>query len=91
MRRQLACLLLFLLLPSFAFSSSPAVRPGIEVLRDRGFDILKGKRIGLITNPTGVTSDLESTIDVLFNAPGVKLVALYGAWRARRCGCREDH
>jgi uncharacterized protein YbbC (DUF1343 family) len=78
MRRQLACLLLFLLLPSFAFSSSPAVRPGIEVLRDRGFDILKGKRIGLITNPTGVTSDLESTIDVLFNAPGVKLVALYG-------------
>ncbi len=59
------------------FSAEPAVKPGIDVLRDRGFDILKGKRVGLITNATGVTSDLQSTIDVLFNSPVVKLVALY--------------
>ena len=59
------------------FSADPAVKPGIDVLRDRGFDILQGKRVGLITNATGVTSDLQSTIDVLFNSHTVKLVALY--------------
>jgi uncharacterized protein YbbC (DUF1343 family) len=59
------------------FSAVPTVKPGIDVLRDRNFDILKGKRVGLVTNATGITSDLQSTIDVLFNAPGVKLVALY--------------
>lgn len=54
------------------------VKPGIEVLRDRGFDALQGKRVGLVTNPSGVDSQLRSTIDILYNAPGVNLVALYG-------------
>ena len=48
------------------------------MLRDRGFDALQGKRVGLVTNPSGVDSQLRSTIDILFNAPGVNLVALYG-------------
>jgi uncharacterized protein YbbC (DUF1343 family) len=54
------------------------VKPGIEVLRDRGFDILQGKRVGLVTNPSGVDRNLVSTVDILHNAPGVELVALYG-------------
>ena len=54
------------------------VKTGIEVLRDNGFNILKGKRVGLITNPTGVDAQLKSTVDILHEAPGVKLVALYG-------------
>nr|WP_168026824.1 exo-beta-N-acetylmuramidase NamZ domain-containing protein [Ignavibacterium album] len=54
------------------------VKTGIEVLRERNFDILKGKRVGLVTNPTGVDSKLKSTIDILFEAPEVNLVALYG-------------
>ena len=54
------------------------VKPGIEVLRDRGFDILKGKRVGLVTNPSGVDRNLNSTIDILFQAPEVNLVALFG-------------
>lgn len=54
------------------------VRPGIEVLESRGFDCLKGKRVGLVTNPSGVDRYLRSTIDILFNAPEVDLVALYG-------------
>jgi uncharacterized protein YbbC (DUF1343 family) len=61
-----------------AFAVQPRVKPGIDVLRDRHFDILQGKRVGLVTNPTGVTADLEATIDVLAKAPGVQLVALYG-------------
>lgn len=54
------------------------VTPGIEVLAERGFPGLKGKRVGLVTNPSGVDRNLRSTIDILFNAPGVELVALYG-------------
>lgn len=57
---------------------APVVKTGIEVLRDRGFDVLLGKRIGLVTNPSGVDSRLNSTIDILYNAEGVELVALYG-------------
>lgn len=53
------------------------VKPGIEVLRDNGFAQLQGKRVGLITNPTGVDNNLKSTIDILHEAPGVELVGLY--------------
>ena len=53
------------------------VKPGIEVLRDQNFDILKGKRVGLITNPTGVDSHLKSTIDILHEAEDIELVALF--------------
>ncbi len=53
------------------------VKVGIEVLRDSGFAALQGKRVGLITNPTGVDRDLNSTIDILHKAPGVELTALF--------------
>lgn len=53
------------------------VKTGIEVLKKQHFKILEGKRVGLITNPTGVDNQLESTIDILFEAPNVNLVALY--------------
>ena len=59
-------------------AARPVVKTGIEVLRDRGFDELQGKRVGLVTNPSGVDRYLKSTVDILYNAPGVKLVALYG-------------
>ena len=61
-----------------SFAAQPPVRTGIEVLRSRDFDVLKGKRVGLVTNPSGVDRYLKSTVDILFNAPGVELVALYG-------------
>ena len=61
-----------------AAASELAVKTGIEVLRDRGFKGLVGRRVGLVTNPSGVDSRLRSTIDILYNAPGVELVALYG-------------
>ncbi len=62
----------------FVNDSAPKVKPGIEVLRDGGFEQLKGKRVGLITNPSGVDNNLKSTIDILHEAEGVELVALYG-------------
>ncbi len=59
-------------------TTTAEVKPGIEVLRNRGFDVLQGKRVGLVTNPTGVDHQLRSTVDILFDAPEVNLVALYG-------------
>lgn len=53
------------------------VKPGIEVLRDRGFEGLKGKKVGLLTNPSGVDRELRSTIDILYKAEGVELVKLF--------------
>lgn len=64
--------------PKVQSSSVNHVKTGIEVLRDRHFDVLQGKRVGLVTNPTGVDSQLKSTVDILFEAPEVNLVALFG-------------
>ncbi|HBE41688.1 MAG TPA: DUF1343 domain-containing protein [Bacteroidales bacterium] len=58
--------------------SSQPVETGLEMLVKTDFEILKGKRVGLITNPTGVDRNLRSAVDILYNAPGVKLTALYG-------------
>lgn len=60
-----------------AGGGSASVRTGIEVLRDSGFEALRGKRVGLVTNPTGVDSELRSTIDILAEAPEVELAALF--------------
>lgn len=54
------------------------IKTGIEVLKAQNFRCLEGKRVGLITNPTGVDNELRSTIDILHEAPNVNLVALYG-------------
>lgn len=66
---------------------SPAVLPGIEVLRRNGFEELDGMRVGLITNPTGVDNSLKSTIDILAEAHNVRLTALF----APEHGVRGDH
>ena len=54
------------------------VKVGIDVLEDRDFAGLVGKRVGLITNATGADSHGRSTVDILEHAPGVRLVALFG-------------
>lgn len=58
--------------------AEPRVKTGIEVLADDDYDLLAGKRVGLVTNPTGVDSQLRSTVDHLAKAKNVKLVALFG-------------
>lgn len=50
---------------------------GIDALIKQDFAPLKGKRVGLITNHTGLARDGRTTIDVLFKAPDVKLTALF--------------
>ena len=53
-----------------AHSGTARVKLGNEVLAAHKFKELAGKRVGLITNPSGVNGKLESTIDVLHAAPG---------------------
>ena len=76
MRKLYVALTLFVL--SFMNVGAQTVMTGVEVLREEGFAQLKGKRVGLVTNPSGVDRNLNSTIDILFKAPEVKLVALFG-------------
>ena len=54
-----------------------AVRVGIEVLRDNRFELLVDRRIGLLTNPSGVDRNLKSTFDILWEASEVNLTALF--------------
>jgi uncharacterized protein YbbC (DUF1343 family) len=78
MRLPLLSVALFLSVGSFSDLLLSQVKPGVEVLVAKHLDLIQGKRVGLITNPTGVTSDLTSTIDVLHGLPQVKLAALFG-------------
>jgi uncharacterized protein YbbC (DUF1343 family)/CubicO group peptidase (beta-lactamase class C family) len=55
----------------------PTVLNGIDVLVRRKFADLKGLKVGLITNQTGIDAQRRSTIDLLANAPEVKLVKLF--------------
>ncbi len=57
---------------------SRKVQLGIDVLLQEKIQLIKGKRVGLITNPTGVNSVLVSTVDLLKAQPDVQLVALFG-------------
>jgi uncharacterized protein YbbC (DUF1343 family)/CubicO group peptidase (beta-lactamase class C family) len=53
------------------------VLPGIDVLAASGFAPLVGKRIGVITNQTGLDAEGRSTLQMLLQAPGVKVRAIF--------------
>lgn len=58
--------------------AQPTIKTGLEVLKQNKFDLLEGKRVGIVTNPTGVDNQLISVADILVKAPNVNVVALYG-------------
>ncbi|MEA4982454.1 MAG: DUF1343 domain-containing protein [Paludibacter sp.] len=74
---KLSFILLMSLLTVTLSAQTIKVKTGIEVLKQQNFKMLEGKRVGLITNPTGVDHQLKSTIDILAEASNVNLVALY--------------
>ena len=66
--------------PSGTLPPPPPAQPvvnGIDVLRSTGFAILRGKRVGLVTNHTGVARDGATTIDLLHGAKDLTLVRLF--------------
>jgi len=79
--KHIKLLVLPVLMSGLVFAGSLAaqtVQLGSEVLAEGGYRVLQGKRVGLLTNPSGVDRQLKSTVDVLRSAAGVKLVALFG-------------
>ena len=58
--------------------SAKKVKTGLEILKEQNFSSIKDKRVGLITNPTGVDRNLQSAVDLFFHSKEFKLVALYG-------------
>ena len=77
-RHLMAAVAAVVLALPFADCAFARVKTGIEVLRDNGFKELEGKRVALLTNPSGVDAGLRSTIDILAAAPNVNLVRLFG-------------
>jgi len=59
-------------------AESGGVMPGVEVLLHDSLELIRGKRVGLITNHSGRDRRGTSTIDLLFHTPGVRLTALFG-------------
>lgn len=55
-----------------------SVKPGVEVFLEKHLSLVKGKKVGLITNPSGVDRQLRSTAWLFKENPEINLVALYG-------------
>ncbi|MGG0859070.1 DUF1343 domain-containing protein [Bacillus sp. NMCC46] len=91
MKKTASLILASILIMSTLTAASPAeqgrtdtkgkkatVKTGIETLLSSNLSWLKGKRVGLITNPTGIDANMKSSVDLLFEHPNIKLTALYG-------------
>jgi uncharacterized protein YbbC (DUF1343 family) len=69
-----------------AAAQKTAVLPGLEVLLRDSAHLVRGRRVGFVTNQSAVTSRGESGIDLLHASPDVNLVALYGPEHGLRGG-----
>ncbi|MBL8047466.1 MAG: DUF1343 domain-containing protein [Chthonomonas sp.] len=73
------------MLSAIAVLTLAPVQTGLDVWRSQQFAELKGKRVGLITNPTGVDVNLDANVDLMLKA-GIKVVALFGPEHGVRGG-----
>jgi len=71
-----------------AANADAQVTPGITVLLKDSAHLVRGKRVGLITNHTGRDQKGVSSIDLLFNAPRVRLTALFAPEHGLRGAAR---
>lgn len=53
------------------------VKTGIDVFMEKHLDLVRGKKVGLVTNPSGRTGGLKSTAQVFYESPDIYLAALY--------------
>jgi uncharacterized protein YbbC (DUF1343 family) len=63
---------------ALAFSQQSRVKIGAEILIEKHLDLIKGKKIGIVTNHTGILPDGRHIVDVLNEIEGVEIVALFG-------------
>src|SRR6266705_439564 len=69
-----------------ASGAAPPVRPGVEGFVEHPPAVVRGKRVGLITNQSGIDRRRHSTIDLLRGVPDLTLVALYSPEHGIRGG-----
>lgn len=81
-KATLAVMAALVLLTAMWVSACAQLEPKVELGIDRLLidppRLVEGKRLGLITNPTGMTGDLRSTVDALHEDHRFQLIALYG-------------
>lgn len=53
------------------------VKAGLDVLLEKHIDLLEGKKVGIITNQTGISSNGEHIVDILSRHPGISISALF--------------
>jgi uncharacterized protein YbbC (DUF1343 family) len=56
----------------------PRVKPGVDVLLRNPTSYIGSSKVGLITNPTGVTSSLASTLDAFYMHPDIRVTTVFG-------------
>lgn len=78
LRATLGAALAVLLVGATPPQQTPRVTFGVTVLLEDSPHLVRGKRVGLITNHTGRDERGRSSIDLLYSAPGVRLTALFG-------------
>jgi uncharacterized protein YbbC (DUF1343 family) len=68
----------FLVFNLFSYAITPKVETGADLLFTKYFKYIKGKRLGVVTNPTAILSNGKHLIDALYENKDVKVVALFG-------------
>jgi uncharacterized protein YbbC (DUF1343 family) len=81
----------FLLVFLIQLTAQAKVEPGVEVWMGQHFGALRGKKIGLVTNQTGVLSDLRHEADVLAASKEIQLVALFAPEHGFRGASQAGH
>ena len=74
----LVCGLIVFFLLIISTNANSRILLGVDYLEARNFDVLQGKRVGLLTHPAGVNSQGKSTVVLLHTSEAVNLTALFG-------------
>ncbi|MFJ3698458.1 exo-beta-N-acetylmuramidase NamZ domain-containing protein [Streptomyces sp. NPDC090052] len=64
--------------PAAAHGRRARVSTGFDRLAADGYGLLDGERVGIVTNPTGVTQDVRHIVDVMHADRRVNLTAVFG-------------
>jgi len=74
----LVCGLIVFFLLIISTNANSRILLGVDYLEARNFDVLQGKRVGLLTHPAGVNSQGKSTVVLLHTSKAVNLTSLFG-------------
>jgi uncharacterized protein YbbC (DUF1343 family) len=74
----------------FAPVAAAQVLTGLDVLERQGFESLRGRRVGIITNHTGLNRNGKHLVELLVRAPGVTVVKLFSPEHGLY-GLKDEH